>query len=179
MTILKRYVRQVLLQEEQRFVETDMTAKTKDKLDALEHWSDKADRYGEVSLDDFTVESKTILIKDLYWWDDIDAWAEWSEKELSELDDEELYSELYSFRGSSFALRALDWIQNKSFPEIVIVEGVDSEGTPTVAIGDGRGRISVALGFFGEDFPLRATILTENPHLHNRDSNIQGIKLDG
>lgn len=127
--------------------------------DALEQIGQMVDR--DLNLSDFKQKKTKLKLDDLYNYDDIDAWAEWGQGELLELDEEERWDEIDGFRGDAFGRRARKWLQS-GFPPIVIVETKEYTG-----IGDGRGRITVALGMDYKK-PLPAIILTEKKQAMSR-----------
>lgn len=87
-------------------------------------------------------------IKDILGWDDYSAWGQWQHNELKELDEQSLKQELDNFRGSSWAASALEWLRS-GFPPIVLVYSAIGE-----VIGDGRGRVSLAVGLGLESLPV-------------------------
>ena len=117
-----------------------MTVKPSDLDDAIEHAQESLDI--EIDRDGVQVSDVTpVAIADLYSYDDIDSWSEWRHGELASMDPEERSAELKSFRGAAFAKRATAWINDGRVPPIVLLDL--EEGA---AVGDGRGRTSVALG---------------------------------
>ncbi len=140
-------------------------ASRRDLLDALDHMSDNAGR--TLRLADFDVSPvKTVKLDDLYDYDDIDSWAEFSEGELADLDpEEELEAELEGFRGASWARRAMTWVKAGTVPPVVVVEAQEAVG-----IGDGRGRITLALGMGWSQVPM--VKLTEKTH---KQAVIRGV----
>jgi len=67
---------------------------------------------------------------------------------LKDLSPEELEDELVYFRGRSWAKRALEWVRKGTVPPIVIVVLPEATG-----VGDGRGRVTVALGLGWQTIP--------------------------
>jgi hypothetical protein len=136
-------------------------ASRQDMEDALEHMADytgeSPDEYRDLSVNDFVVTNKIMTMDELSQYDDFGSWPEWQEGELAEMDEEERMSEIDSFRGSSWANRAKQWIQTGRWPTIVVVE-LDNGYT---AIGDGRGRVSLALGLGVETLPV--SFMKEKP----------------
>lgn len=111
-------------------------ARSKDLHDALDH----AYEGDAPEISRFTISRVDLLqLKDAYRFDDISAWAEWSKGELRH--EENLLEALTSFRGAAWAVPALSW-EPSTMPPIVIVERADG----FTCIGDGRGRVSYALG---------------------------------
>lgn len=91
---------------------------------------------------------------ELRGWDDLSSWLDIEPGELVGLDDEQLTTALTHFRGAEWARRAMEWIRNDSIPAIVLID------LPTVqCIGDGRGRVNLALGLNLPTIP--AVIVTE------------------
>lgn len=121
--------------------------------DAIQHASISVDR--DLHLEDFKMSKlKVYKAKDLYQFDDLSSWSEFREGDLVDLDEEEQWGELNSYRGSGFAHAAMEWIERGEVPTIVIVKTKED-----MMIGDGRGRASVALG---ARLKVPAVILTEN-----------------
>lgn len=111
-----------------------------DLVDALDHVQDLVDR--PLSLSDFAQSPvKAVPIDDLWEYDDLSSWPEWQPRDLIYLDADERFDELVSFRGEAWAMRAARWTP-VNMPPIVLVE--TREGY--AAIGDGRGRVSYAIG---------------------------------
>lgn len=105
---------------------------------------------------------KSVPIEDIGRYDDFSSWAnEWEKSELAHLTDEEKKSEIKSFRSGRFSVDALDWIKNCEVPPIIIVEVYDfAEESLFSCIGDGRGRVNIAIGMGWESLPV--IFLTEN-----------------
>lgn len=117
--------------------------KSVDLEDSLEHASIMFDK--NFVKDDFDYKYEpNVSIEDLYMFDDIDAWAEWEPGELKNMDNEELENEVKNFRP-----KATEWIKNKTCPPIIIIDS--NEG---VVIGDGRGRVSIAIGLDWDTIPV-------------------------
>jgi len=134
---------------------TAASVSRRDMEDALDHMSDLAGR--TLSLEEFSASPvKNMSMRELYSYDDIDAWAEWEDGELADLSEAELEEELSAFRGRMFARRALRWVKNGTVPPIVVVDSEDAVG-----IGDGRGRVTVALGMGWDTVP--AVVLRDSP----------------
>ena len=134
---------------------TAASVSRRDMEDALDHMSDLAGR--TLSLDEFSASPvKNKSMRELYSYDDIDAWAEWEDGELADLSEAELEEELSAFRGRMFARRALRWVKNGTVPPIVVVDSEDAVG-----IGDGRGRVTVDLGMGWDTVP--AVVLQDSP----------------
>ena len=91
-----------------------------------------------IRLEDFTIEKKILPIKEILKNDDYGSWGQWEKNELRNLSISELNQELENFRGKKWSKRALEWLQDNNIPSIVIF--------PKIAIGDGRGRVSLAVG---------------------------------
>lgn len=129
-------------------------ASRKDMEDALDHMSDfTSDDYEnrqELNVQDFSIINKVVDIEEIESYDDLSSWAEWSFGELVDMDEEERKDTIDSFRGSSWARMADNWIKTGNWPTIVIVELKDGY----TAIGDGRGRVSLAYGLGLEKLPV-------------------------
>jgi hypothetical protein len=122
-----------------------------DLLDALEHAGMAIDDYAidgpGLNLSDFIVSPIHMIdIQDIP--DDISAWAEWDQGDLLEYEEgKERDEELERFRGRNFAQRAKNWTP-RNMPPVVIVS------TPEIEIlGDGRGRVSYAIGMDWQKVP--------------------------
>ena len=108
-----------------------------DVADALDHVSDF-----DADVTSFSETKPALLpLRDLYRYDDVSSWAEWQRGELLELDPDEREEELKAFRGKNWAKLACTWRTPSDMPPIVIVTGPSFSG-----VGDGRGRVSYAIG---------------------------------
>lgn len=83
-------------------------------------------------------------------FDDYSSWGEWRPGELEGLSDEELRAELEHFRGRGWAHKAMEWLRDGSIPAIVVFNS-KKYGE---AIGDGRGRTSLAVGLGMKKLPV-------------------------
>lgn len=116
-----------------------------DVRDALEHV-----RTGELGFDEwpadacFTEERGFMTLSKILTYDNY-SWGEWEKGELRGLKPDELLDALTRFRGRGWADTAAKWLTGKRFyeriPAIVIFDS--RYGT---TIGDGRGRVSLAVG---------------------------------
>lgn len=79
--------------------------------------------------------------------DDYSSWGAWDHGELAGLGRDELRDEFRSFRGDAWARRALRWVETNRFPPVVIFPEES-------LVGDGRGRISVAVGLDRHSLPV-------------------------
>lgn len=113
-----------------------LPVRPQDLHDALDHAYE-----GEAPpLESFSVSRVDLLrLADVYHFDDVGAWAEWSKGELR--NEEDLLEALTPFRGAAWATKAISW-EPATMPPIVIVERADG----FTCVGDGRGRVSYALG---------------------------------
>jgi len=119
-----------------------------DLQDALEHHSGLGDI--DLSIDDFDVsEVEYISIKDLSKYDDLSSWVEIGKGEFADEDDEEKRRIIHSFRKGYFADRAIKWINECRINPIVILETFDG-----ISIGDGRGRVNIAVGMNWQKVPV-------------------------
>lgn len=120
-----------------RFVSRDIS-------DALDHLSDFT--AGPKLSDYNSVRQAKVPVSEVLAYDDYSAWGEWEPGELAELDEAELRDALTGFRGSAWADRVLKW-QEEGIPAVVVfpAEGV---------IGDGRGRLSFAVGMGIPEVPV-------------------------
>lgn len=113
-----------------------------DLQDALDHAGEQGDVLEQLRLEDFAVSPvRALRLQDAYRFDDVGAWAEWQKGELAAESPTDRRHAVTSFRGKDWAARALTWTP-KTMPPIVIVERADG----TTVIGDGRGRVSYAIG---------------------------------
>jgi len=132
--------------------------------DSLEHASQIFDK--DFNKEDFDYKHyPDFFVKDLYNYDNINSWAEWKKGELSELDEEELKQEVANFRP-----KVLDWIENKTCPPIIIIDDGDT------IIGDGRGRVSLAVGLNWDKIPvIIATSKNKKSNSYNRMIKLASI----
>jgi GNAT superfamily N-acetyltransferase len=117
----------------------------------------------ELNLDDFAIESRVVSLKELGIYDDLSSWPEWRHGDLKELDEQDRVLELHSFRGAAWAKRAVQWTP-RTVPPIVVVTLRNGD----TAIGDGRGRVSYAIGMAWKSIP--AVFLVERGAGEMRES---------
>lgn len=88
-------------------------------------------------------------------YDDYSSWGEWEPGELAELEDWELRDELVSFRGEAWADKALGWL-DFGIPAVIVLDGLPEHLSEdvVVGVGDGRGRLSFAVGMNIEHVPV-------------------------
>lgn len=132
----------------------DPAPKHRDLLDAIDYADSLSSVPQDFTLEDFELEYLGKLnVDDFYEYDDLSGWLEVGKGEfIGPYGDEELNS----YRGSEWAGRALQWMEEGIPPVIVI-------STPEVtAVGDGRGRINLANGL---DVPVDAYKLTYTGNL--------------
>jgi hypothetical protein len=121
---------------------------SQDVADALDHMQDFSDH--PLRLDQFKVIGPIqATINKLSYYDDLSSWSEWSPGELAEMNIRERRAALDNFRGSSWAARAVQWTQH-TVPPIVVVDALPD----LVGIGDGRGRVSYAIGMGWKTLPV-------------------------
>lgn len=125
----------------------------KDKHDALLHFFETIDN-GEIDPAIKFDESRGIMpLKNILDWDDYSSWGDFTTDELKDLEPKELLETLAHFRGSDWANKAITWLSD-SIPAIVLVEGKDSRGHTIRTIGDGRGRVNLAIGLGIKNLPV-------------------------
>jgi len=128
-----------------------------DLYDALEHASQVYSDNEGFDIADFAVSPVVMTpVKELYDYDDIDPWLEFEPGELKKLGRKKALAELRRFRGNwqGIGEEILEWLQTGTFPPIVIIEGRDDEGRGFATIGDGRGRVNIAVGMGWEKVPV-------------------------
>jgi hypothetical protein len=140
-------------------------AETEDLSDAMEY---VVESYPETDIDPaaFSASPSELVPVDSLWeYDDVSSWLDMEEGELSGMSREDLVQTLAHFRGVEWARLAMYWLDGKSaFPPIVIIDG------PNVsAVGDGRGRVNLAIGMGWDEIPAvfmrpkRSTQMRHNP----------------
>lgn len=117
-----------------------------DVHDALEHVRTGALGFDEWPADAcFTEERGFMRLSKILTYDDYSSWGEWSPGELRGLKPDDLLDAFTAFRGRRWADTAAKWLTGKRFydhiPAIVIFDSRYGS-----AIGDGRGRVSLAVG---------------------------------
>lgn len=100
-------------------------------------------------------------------WDDYKSWGQWRPGDLIDLPPKELARELVYYRGINWAKRAGKWIQSGLLPHIVLVDGRYGR-----CIGDGRSRVSIAVGL--KKPYMSVILLTEDPHGKHRYTFYKG-----
>jgi len=109
-----------------------------DVEEAKEHMEESYGR--RVAYDEKRTE---MSVDDILRWDDYGSWGQWEPGELLGLSPTGLRVELTKFRGPAWAQRALVWLKEwEGIPAIVLASTRDAKG-----IADGRGRVSLAVGF--------------------------------
>jgi len=116
--------------------------------DALEHVQLSLDFSDPMPIECFSVTPHPrFRVSRLGEYDDLSSWGEWRHGELADLSGDALLTEMVGFRGRGWAQQAMLWTPS-TMPAIVIVElRRDS------MIGDGRGRVSFALGMRWKTIP--------------------------
>ena len=118
-----------------------------DLLDALDHISDFIER--KLKIDDFRIsEVKFLSIRELESYDDLSSWVEIEENELIDMTEEERSNDILRFRGKDFLRKALFWIDSCMINPIIIVQTNEC-----CCIGDGRGRVNIAVGMGWDKVP--------------------------
>jgi hypothetical protein len=133
-----------------------VTDRSRDIDDAVETYAASYISNPDVTLT-FSAHPQKMALDAILRWDDYSSWGEFERGQLSGLSHEDAFSELKGFRGSAWANRALAWVKAAKLPAIVLVDGDASQ-----CIGDGRGRINVAMAF--DISPLDVIVLKEDPH---------------
>lgn len=99
-------------------------------------------------VDDFSIEKKTLPLSEILNYDDYGSWGQWEKGELKNLDKTELTGELTHFRGKKWAELAKTWIKDNSLISSIVI-------FPELGlIGDGRGRVSFAVGMKLKTLPV-------------------------
>jgi hypothetical protein len=98
-------------------------------------------------LDDFSISQEILTLSGVLNYDDYSSWGEFEKGELKDLSDKELLKVLISYRGKKWAEKASNWIKEEKFSPIVIFPKLG-------IIGDGRGRISIAVGMDWKKIPV-------------------------
>jgi hypothetical protein len=134
---------------------TAPVTRTPDIDDAVEHYNGSLRGRPDRPIC-FRAERATLPTGDVDAWDDYSSWGEFEPGELLGMTDEEAFEALSSFRGPAWAAMAQGWMKNREIPPIVLVDGEDAR-----AVGDGRGRVNLAIGYNLPSLP--AVVLTEDP----------------
>jgi hypothetical protein len=119
----------------------------RDVEDALEHVREEV-----VGLDEwpegtcFAEKREVLPLRKILAYDDYSSWGEWRHGELRGLSRSELHSALSSFRGRGWADTAMGWLSRPAAHNIPAIVIFDSRVSRWTAIGDGRGRVSLAVG---------------------------------
>jgi len=125
----------------------------RDILDALDHLEDYADK--PLDLEDFDIHRTWMTIEDFYYYDDIDAWLNTVPGELKNASQSELFRWTRQLRGDHFE----DLIDN-GITAVVVMDATWAWG-----IGDGRGRINLAIALGIEELPVLYLVPKgEEPH---------------
>jgi len=144
---LKFALDQVLGDERCKYPEAN-DIQEQDLLDSLDHTSDIIGR--KLSIDNFDISDiKFLPVRDLGNYDDLSSWVEIREGELKYATEEERNHEILSFRGKDFLIKALFWIDSCMINPIIIIQTNEFS-----CIGDGRGRVNIAVGMGWEKIPV-------------------------
>lgn len=87
----------------------------------------------------FRAQITRMTLREILRWDDYSSWGEFSKGELVGVSENDMYSAFTHYRGKAWAERALGWMHS-TIPPIVLVDGEKGR-----CVGDGRGRINVAV----------------------------------
>lgn len=112
-----------------------------DIKDAVEHALMQQDSSYDGQVRYRMVPARKLSLDEILSWDDYGSWGDFDKGELAELSEEELVEALNSFR-PGFATQAMEWLKSDKIPSIVLVETKEAGDT----IGDGRGRVNLAVG---------------------------------
>jgi len=127
--------------------QTSSSTTNKDILDALDHMSDFEGKTLDIS--DFIIsKEKEIPLSKIPA--DFSSWVEFDNGELVDMSESERFAALNKFRPGGFAHRAMSWISKGKVPPVILVELKDGYAD----IGDGRGRITVAIGMGWKKVPV-------------------------
>jgi len=119
---------------------------SQDVADALEHVLESVVGLDEWPKDAcFTEQRGVMSMRKILNYDDYGAWGEWRYGELRGLDRNALLDEFTSFRGRVWAETAASWLTGDKFHENIPAIAIFDSRYGT-AIGDGRGRVSLAVG---------------------------------
>lgn len=145
--ILKVALDQVLEDEICKYPKINDIQK-QDLLDALDHVSDVIGR--KLNINNFNISDIGFLsVRDLENYDNLSSWVEIEEDELRYATKEERGREILSFRGKDFLRKALVWIDSCAINPIIIIQTNEFS-----CIGDGRGRVNIAVGMGWEKIPV-------------------------
>lgn len=99
-------------------------------------------------IDNFSIEKKILLLSEILNYDDYDSWGQWEKGELKDLNKTELTNEFTHFRGKKWAELAKTWVKDNSLISSIVI-------FPELGlIGDGRGRVSFAVGMRLKTLPV-------------------------
>ena len=105
----------------------------------------------------FAVSRGELPLRKILAYDDYTAWGGFAPGELVGLRRDALEDTLWSYR-NDLAPLAFDWLRDGSIPAVVLVES--SHGR---AVGDGRGRVSLAVGLNLPSLPVIVLRATRKP----------------
>lgn len=134
-----------------------------DIIDAVEHavLSEDSSYDGEVWYE--VVESGVKSLKDILTWDDYSSWGEFRPGEFVGESDESIIEQLNHFR-PGYGKLYVDWIvKGQRIPPVILVETLEIGNL----IGDGRGRINLAV----------ALNIKELPYILLKETNGRGIRF--
>jgi hypothetical protein len=92
-----------------------------------------------------------MTLQEILDWDDYSSWGEFDNGEL--LKEEDLENKLNEFR-PGWGRNAMEWLRTGNIPPIILVEFEDEQENKQQVIGDGRGRVSLAVGLNMKQLPV-------------------------
>jgi len=90
-----------------------------------------------------------MTLSEIAAYDDPSGWLEFDQNELVGADMEQIWEAAASFRGEDWADLAVQWVATGNWPPVVVIEGERIS-----ALGDGRGRFSLACALGLDGLPV-------------------------
>lgn len=137
--------------EEKKEIEKTAQNKEQDIKDAVEHSLGMVDGFWSGTICYNIEPERKMTLEEILDWDDYSSWGEFDNGEL--LKEEDLEGRLDDFR-PGWGRNAMEWLRTGNIPPIVLVRFEDEDGRKNVCIGDGRGRVSLAVGLNLRQLPV-------------------------
>lgn len=133
-----------------------------DIIDAIEHaiMNEDSSFSGDVWYD--VVEKGTKSLKEILNWDDYSSWGDFNQGELVDESPEEIINQLNHFRPGYGEMFKKWIIERQGIPPIILVETLDAGNL----IGDGRGRVNMAVGLNIKELPYILLKETKDRGIH-------------
>lgn len=122
---------------------------TNDISDAAQHMITQEDSAYTGRVCYTLYDAGEMSLNDILQWDNYNEWGDFEPNELSDLSEEELYNKMNEFR-PGYGEFIKKWFKEGSISPIILVNTLESGKM----IGDGRGRVNIAVGLGMDKIPV-------------------------